>query len=62
MSQQSETQRVLRHMAWERTKGELNAIQANLLLGHFKSPEKCEEAQAVIREFVHQIEFNGLFE
>lgn len=50
--------RALRAQAWERAKGELNAV----LQTYFGEAEKFEAMDAAIREFVEKVEGHGLAE
>jgi hypothetical protein len=50
--------RTLRMQAWERTKGELNAI----LSTYWGEPEKFPEMYKITTDFIKHIEDNGLQE
>lgn len=53
--------RTLRGQAWERAKGEMNAMLTTFWDGH-GNDGKFREAAAAIKEFVKRIEDNGLHE
>ena len=54
------TNKTLRHMAWERAKGELHAMMQTYYAD--REDNKYEEMLGIFMKFVHDIETQGLAE
>lgn len=54
--------RMMRAQAWQRAKGELEAVLATYYSPRFNSQEQFDEMDKAVREFIKHVEDNGLAE